>query len=169
LDTALDRSGNRMMRRAHQLKRGEISLDKWRNDMVKELKNLHLWSATAARGGWAQMNMTEFGRVGGRLNRQVVYLERFTQQVASGEQPMDGRFIRRVRDYAHSGRGTYHRADGLLHKQKGYTQEKSVLGVADSCGECVSEDQKGWSAIGSLTPIGSRQCLTRCHCSMEYR
>ena len=41
--------------------------------------------------------------------------------------------------------------------------------VVHNCDECVSEAARDWVPIGEEVPIGERQCLTHCHCSLEYR
>lgn len=52
---------------------------------------------------------------------------------------------------------------------RGYVEERSVLGIADHCDGCLAEAGKGWRPIGTLLPIGGRDCKARCRCHFEYR
>lgn len=169
LDVALQREANDMRALADRLRDGRITVAQWQRQMRQQMKSLHIYSATIANGGAAQMGPRQYGRVGAVLKKQYRYLDRFAGQIARGEVPLDGRFMQRVDLYAHAGRVTYTTEDGRVHKAAGYREERSVLHVADHCNECMDEAQRGWVSIGTVTPPGSRQCLSRCHCTMEYR
>lgn len=168
LDFALRNAQREMRTLAQSLRSGNISLAQWQARMRVIAKNVHLYSAAAARGGFAGMRAADYGSVGARLRFQYKKIDEFAAQIARGY-PLDGRFLSRVDLYAQSGRSTYHTFDGRMHKASGYIEERYYLGVADHCGECVAIQDAGWQPIGSLTPIGSRQCLSRCACSVEYR
>lgn len=169
MDKALDEAASRMRDMSDALRQGKMSLPKWQNAMRREMKNIHLWNAAGARGGWAQMSAADFGRLGPAMKRQYQYLERFAVQIEQGL-PLDGRFLRRAEMYAEAGRGTYHQVDELAHRERGHTQERNILDAgAESCGECEDESSRGWVPIGELVPIGGRTCKTRCRCFIEYR
>lgn len=169
IDQALVNAERRIAGATEALRTGRLGLAPWERLMREEIKNVHLYNAAAARGGWAQMTQADYGRVGQAVRRQYEYLERFGNQIASGRVVPDGRFMMRARSYAQAGRSTYHMTDRRVHRERGFTEERSLLGIADHCDECVSEEGRGWVRIGDITPIGSRQCLSRCRCSIEYR
>lgn len=168
LDTALMREQRKISRLAIELRTNRITINQWQLAMRTATKNVHLYSAAAARGGFAQMRKSDFGRVGAALRKQYTYIDRLAGEIGGGL-PLDGRFLSRVQLYAQSGRSSYVDHDMRLHRDLGYGEERSHLGVADHCDECVAADAMGWQPIGSITPIGSRQCLSRCKCSMSYR
>lgn len=163
------RSQQRLMRRlAQDVRAGRITIQQWQRGMRAALKDIHIYSAAAARGGFAQLTARDYGGIGARLRTQYTYLDRFAGEIEAGL-PLDGRFQQRVELYAESGRSTYHEFDRREHQRGGFTEEHSFLGIADHCDECVAEEERGWVPIGELVPIGSRQCLGRCHCRIEYR
>ena len=56
------------------------------------------------------------------------------------------------------------------HKDAGFDEERSVLDEgALHCADCPAEAAKGWVPVGELTPIGERECMTKCRCSIEFR
>ena len=169
MDEALDEAATRLRGHAEALRTGRLSLPEWQNLMRREMKEIHLWNAAGARGGWAQMSAADFGRLGPAMKRQYRYLERFARQVEQGL-PLDGRFLRRAEMYAEAGRATYHQMDELVHRERGYDQERNILDpAAEHCSECEGETARGWVPIGELVPIGGRECRTRDRCHIEYR
>jgi hypothetical protein len=88
------------------------SLDVWLVSMREAVKDANLYSAAAARGGWAQMTPADFGRVGRAVRDQYAYLDRFAADIADVDNPLtlDGRFLARVGLYAGSGRNSFTRS-----------------------------------------------------------
>lgn len=169
-EKAIDATKADMRRVSTALQNGEISVAEWRGEMMRYVKRVHVAESCAARGGWAQMSQADWGAVGGRIKRQYQYLENFAQEIHSGKYAVTGgNFLNRVDMYADAGRGTYERTVTKLMTDRGYTEERNVLGVADHCPECLAETARGWVPIGTLIPIGNRICLTNCHCEKEYR
>lgn len=114
------------------------------------------------------MTQSDYGRVGGMVVKQYRYLQRFAEQIEAGL-PLDGRFVRRAKMYAESGRSTYHaalRAEMIVRRK---SEERSRLAPADHCPECVDEHNKGWGRIGHIKLIGTRECRSNCKCFAEYR
>lgn len=168
LDGALQRAQTRFVGIANDLRESRISLTEWERRMREAVKDVHLYSAAAARGGWAQMSAADFGRVGRIVRDQYTFLNRFAADIASGA-PLDGRFLQRVELYAQSGRRTFHLTERFLARARGMTEERSVLHPAEHCAVCVAEAARGWVPIGQLIPIGERTCLSRDQCSLEFR
>lgn len=169
LDNALANNGKVVRDLTRQLQEGRITLAAWQTGMAREIKNVHLYSAAAARGGWAQMTAADYGRAGQRIEVQYRYLMGFAEQIASGEQPLNGRAIQRAVMYSEAGRNTFHRVEREEMEVRGMTEERSILHANDSCEGCLEQDAAGWQAIGEAVPIGERDCLTRCRCTMDYR
>jgi hypothetical protein len=154
---------------ADELRAGAITTDEWLAAMRENIKAVHLYSGAAAKGGWAELDNADFGRIGREIRDQYAYATRFAEQIADGTQPLDGRFGQRVELYAQSGRATYHAVERERERDAGKSEARSVLHPADHCGECIEQADLGWQPLDDFVPIGARQCLSRCHCSAEYR
>jgi hypothetical protein len=137
-----------MLALAEQLRTNQISLDAWLLEMRTLVKDVHLYSAAAAKGGWAQMAQADYGRVGQIVRKQYDYLDVFANDIANGL-PLDGRFLRRVALYGEAGRATYHDVEALEMDVRGMDEERNVLHPADHCGDCVEMTRLGWVKRGS--------------------
>jgi ferredoxin len=137
--------------------------------MAREIKSAHLASAALAKGGFAQMAPADYGRVGARLKEQYRFLNRFASQIESGQQGLNGQLPIRSEMYIQAARATYHATERREMEQRGVEEERSILGAADHCPDCLQEADKDWQLIGTLIPIGDRICLTRCACVFDYR
>jgi hypothetical protein len=168
LDAALDSAGERMAALSTQLQSGAIDLITWQIRMAREVKNVQLYSAAAAKGGWAQLSLADLGRVGQSVRAQLEYLNDFAREIRTGKQALSG-ILGRVRLYAQSGRPTYHRTERAEMQVRGYDQERSVRYAGDSCVGCVREAAREWVPIGALVPVGQRTCRSNCRCMVAYR
>lgn len=168
LDAALDKAKLRGRVLATQLQAGKVSLQEWEEGMRQVVKEVHLYSAAVARGGWAQMSYTDFGNVGPTLRFQYQKLNAFAAEIAAGY-PLDGRFLQRTDLYLLSGRTSFHKQDEVVQREAGKREERNLLRARDYCHGCLAESGRGWVPIGSLVPVGQRTCLSRCKCFVEYR
>jgi hypothetical protein len=153
---------------AAELRTGDITGDEWLAEMQARVKDVHLYNAAAAKGGWAQLTEDDLAVVGREVRRQYTYLNRFADQIDHGL-VLDGRFLARVELYAEAGRGTFEAITGDMMAARGKTEEHNVLHPAEHCQGCLDETDRGWVPIGELVPIGARDCLGRCKCTMAYR
>ena len=154
---------------SQSLQAGAISLADWQLEMMTLIKTTHSATAMMASGGWQQMTQATWGRVGAVVKREYQFLREFAKAVFSGQQKLDGTFVRRAILYGQQGRGTYYSLTNVAMAGRGFDQERSILNPADHCDECVAEEAKGWQPIGQMVPIGRRQCRANCRCSVEYR
>lgn len=177
-DTMLNRALERVIRSgaenmrtvSEQLQAGTISLSDWQQRMAAEMKPLHTGAAAFGRGGWGQMSQSDWGWTGSEIRRHYGYLRRFAEDIATGRQALDGRLVARATMYAEAARGTQRGMQRRMAQKIGRTEELNQLGAADQhCAECVACSARGWVPIGTLPPPGSRTCLSRCHCSLEFR
>jgi hypothetical protein len=169
LDNALKNNGTLLRDLTQQLRDGRISIADWQTAMAREIKNVHLYSTAAARGGWANMTPTDYGRAGQRIEAQYRFLRGFAEDVASGKQPLNGRALQRAVMYSEAGRNTFHHVERREMEVRGMTEEHSRRHPADGCEECIEQEELGWQPIGEAVPIGERLCLTKCRCTMDYR
>lgn len=148
---------------------GRLSLADWQFQSMQAIKSGHLISLALAKGGWNNLDQSDYGWVGQRIRGQYAYLRDFAGQIASGRQPLTPMVLARSELYAEAARQTHRAAQRRAAQQRGLEQEKNQLGAADHCPGCLGETSRGWVPIGTLVPCGSRSCLARCHCSLTYR
>lgn len=168
IDTALERESGSALLLSQKLRNGTISLNAWRAEMRAMIKNVHIYDAAIAKGGFAQLTAADYGRIGQIVRGEYGFLEGFARDLASGKQALDGRFTERAKQYAQAGRKTYHQTERAVMRAAGYTTEFNKLGIAEHCGGCLAETARGHVPIGSLVPIGDRQCRRKCRCSLGY-
>ena len=126
----------------------------WRNEMMQEIKMSHLANAAAAKGGWDQMSQADYGRAGQAIRAQYDYLNKFAQQVADGEQKLDGTLTRRAQMYAEAGRDTYEATVKAERKKRGLMQVRSVLHPGRPLPGVFRRDGKGLCGHRSKTTNG---------------
>lgn len=168
IDKILDQEARNARDLALGLRNGDISLEAWRASMRDVIKNVHLMDAAAAKGGWAQLTADDFGRVGAIVKKEYMFLENFSRGIASGRIPLDGRVVVRAQMYAQAGRDTYHQVQRATMTKAGFRFERNVLHAADHCGGCLGETARGIVKIGQLIPIGRRDCLRNCRCTLDF-
>lgn len=171
LDTALEAAGKRIDALATQLRTRTIDLISWEVAMRREVKNVALYSAAAAKGGWAQMSDADYGRVGQYVQTQYRYLRGFAQRIQTGKQPLDGRLNSVAALYAEGGRPLYHRMEIAEQRVRGMNERRNVPSDTDGCDGCVEATAAGWVPIddADIAEIGERDCRTRCRCEWEFR
>lgn len=171
LDTALDNATKRVDALATALRSGRIDLISWEVAMRREVKQVALYSASAARGGWAQMSDADYGRVGQHVRSQYQYLRGFAQDVQKGVTPLNGRLNNRAALYGQNGRALYHRMEVADQRLRGMTERRNKKSPRDACEGCLSATAAGWHPIDSksVPEIGARNCGNRCRCRWEFR
>lgn len=151
-----------------QLLDGKLTLVEWQEQMAFNLKMQALASAALAKGGWAQMTASDFGRVGAELKKQYAYLQRFALDIQNGKISFDGRILTRADLYTERARGTFEDVRREMARQAGFDRERRVLGIADHCPDCLDAAARGWQEIGTLPAIGDSVCRQHCHCRFEF-
>lgn len=151
-----------------QLLDGKLTLAEWQEQMAFNLKMQALASAALAKGGWAQMTASDYGRVGAELKKQYAYLQKFALDIQNGKISFDGRILTRADLYAERARGTFEDVRREIARQAGFDRERRLLGVADHCRDCIVEANKGWQPLGTLRAIGDSICKSNCHCNFDF-
>jgi hypothetical protein len=169
VDQVADAASERMAQAAGRLLGGSLSLAEFQAEMMRTAKLAHVATATIAHGGKARMGFSEYGAVGREIRSQYEFLRTFTDQVASGEQPLNGGLTARARQYGQASRVTFEREYGRDQQRRGYQSCRNVLHAGESCSGCKAQTARGWVAIGSLIPVGSRTCRGNCRCEIRYR
>lgn len=169
LDTVGDAAAIRMNLLSEQLINETITLTEWQAGMMEQIKISHTAATAAANGGWAQVSQSDWGSAGAAIKEQYKYLQNFANQIASGEQPLDGRFMVRSDMYGDAARGTFEDIRYKAVEADGYEEEIRILEPgADHCDGCV-EQAGHWEPLGTLDEIGDEECGVRCKCNKKYR
>lgn len=80
-------------------------------------------------------------------------------------------FVARVESYADSVHHAAQNANRATAIRQGvFKVERLIMGVpkTEHCDECPADAAKGWVPIGTLKPIGARQCENHCLCHYQY-
>jgi hypothetical protein len=147
--------------------------------MAGEIKNLHTSAAMAGAGGMAAMTPQDYGRVGARLRFEYERLAQFARDLKD-RQFTAGALMARVDMYVNAASASHEaaRRDGAV--RNGFDEERNLLGASERhCSAkdrknatrpgCVEETARGWVAIGMLSPVGHRLCISNCACSLDFR
>ena len=170
LESVMEQSALNMNAISQQLLNGEISLASWQSSMMQEIKLAHTAAAASANGGWAQMTQSDWGFTGRLIRTQYEHLERFAQQIADGEQALNGQILFRADLYGQAARGTYESQRQRLEAANGMEEEINDLEKdGANCEGCLAQTELGWVPIGTLDPIGSQECKANCRCERRYR
>lgn len=169
LDRAIA-SGRREARvLGEQLRAREIPLGDWQVGMERLVKSTQINAIAGSRGGWHRWTSDDYARAANAIRRQHKYLQNFAEEVKSGKQRLDGTLVRRAGMYPEAARATYENDSREHSPPPEYSQERRVRHASDSCAGCVEEAARGWVERGTLSPIGSKECLTMCKCRFAYR
>lgn len=155
-------------RLAQQLMNGDITIDEFESLMSESIRDAAAAMALAVFGPrWMEYSYAQ-AAYADYLARELGWLAQFVSGLRSGTILMDGNVIRRAAMYGFSAYVLFEALQGLWASQQGYTHEENVLGWAEHCNGCLVETGKGIVPIGSLAPIGTRDCLSNCRCRILY-
>lgn len=168
VDTVIDAQRGKTAALTERLRTGQLPLHEWEAQLHADLKALHVAIGTVAYGGTAQMSPAFYGFLGSELKKQYGYANAFAQQIAAGQQRLDGTLGARADLYPEAARGTYYAVLTRQAARRGATQARRVLRAAEHCAGCATEAAKAWVPLGSLAPLGSQACRSRCRCQVEY-
>jgi hypothetical protein len=170
LDTVVDKSSKaRLIELGKQLQSKAISIPEWYTRSIPLIKQGHSQAAATAAGGMNNLTPSQRGYLGSRLRSEYGYFRQLALDVESGAVKLDGRFLDRLGMYADAAIPTHEEMKRRLEMDAGMKEERNILGSAKHCSECEAETAKGWVEIGTLKAIGSRKCLSKDRCRMEFR
>ena len=170
VDQVADAASDIMADVTERLRRGELRLAEWQVEMMRTVKQAHVAAGVAAQGGRLQMTPSAFGFLGSEIKEQYRYLRDFANAIEAGTVSLDNRLVvARAAMYGQHTRVTYEAIRARDAQNRGYVMERNVLHAQESCAQCVSLARLSWVDVGSLPPIGSRTCLSRCRCTISRR
>jgi hypothetical protein len=92
-------------------------------------------------------------------------------QIFIGPAPITAnQFIARAESYGATVWGDAQEIARASYAREGvFDEERLVLGDAEHCQGCIDDNARGFVPIGTLAPIGSRECRQNCRCHFSYR
>lgn len=174
LDRVLDGLSKDVDTLTNSFKSGQISLEKYKLEVMQKIKTANLAGAAMERGGWFQMTQSDFGRTGQIVRREYGFWVKRIKEIVSGKQKLDGTLNVRAKMYMQQGRDTFYIFSDLTMEQGGFDESLNVLNAKESCdgsGSCVEQTSYGWIRIDDdrRIQIGQRICRSNCRCNYQYR
>ena len=153
---------------ASAFSQGQISLPTWYLESTDQIRAAHRAVSMIAAGGKTRMAQREWGQVGGRLRSELSYFDAFSNQL--GDMELGAAFEARAASYGQAVYATHAQALGKRHEKDGTaaTESNELDAGAAHCDGCLEAEAAGEVPIGTLTPIGSRECGSRCRCRLVY-
>lgn len=148
---------------------GDIDLSEFQRQAEKEIED-GIWDAALLLVGPLIYSLSAMlNTILELIRRQKEWLARLVADILSGRQAVDGTLLRRIAMYSGSGWSALQELSRQLAYMSGKREERNILGIAEHCAGCVVETGKGWVPIGTLVPVGERDCLSNCMCEIEFR
>lgn len=172
----VDRQSNRLAtklnRNADLLTNGAISLARFHELMIEDMKLAHLQMASLGAGGRANMDEVQLGAVGNRLRQEYRLLRNFVVQIGRGELS-EAQIKARASLYGQSSAAAFYKAEQIIRVKGGAREARRTLDPSpsvDHCPQCPALSQGVWLPVDQVVPPTRRcQCRSRCRCRIEYR
>lgn len=170
VDQVADAASRNMVDLSQRLRMGTITVQDWERGMRQTIKINELAQVMAAHGGRNAMRPEDYLFAARNIKDQYRYLQKFTAEIVSGEQPLNGRMIARSALYGQHGRTTYENTR-LRDAEQGDTPMlvRNVLHAQEHCAGCVAATAMGFVPIEQMPPLGSRDCLANDRCTLTYK
>lgn len=167
-EVLLTRASRLIADTASALRAGRISPLEMRRRVVPIITDIHWDAALIPFGPRESMSLAARVETERLLDEQLRYLANVEREVALGAQPRDGTLRVRLEMYASAGWAALQSLYRVWASGNRYQYEENILGVAEHCEGCIAETARGRVPIGTLVPIGQRDCLSNCHCRLAF-
>lgn len=145
-----------------------VTLEDWEQQTAGHLKQLHVWTYLLGKGGQANLDQSDYGKLGLRLSYEYGYLRGFSEKIRE-DGMSEAQFLARLELYINKANGTRQIAVQASHKQEGYIWERRYLRAVENCKSCISYSAMGWQPLGSLPPPTERcECQANCKCYFRF-
>jgi hypothetical protein len=155
---------------AEQLKSGAITVPQWESSMRDFLRTEYEAALILAKGGRDNVTFSDWGYEGSLLKKQYAYLSNFAKEISANPAAwMNGRLNARMNMYGESAYSALEDFRAREAAAQGCDEEENELGGADNnCDGCLEENGKGRVPIGALVPVGARDCISNCRCTIKF-
>jgi hypothetical protein len=165
LQTSIKDSQTRVRALTTQFKEGALSLPEWQIAMRDEVKLIHTLAGVSARGGWAEMSQSDWGRIGQMTRFHYERLNKWGLQIEQGLRVNVGR----ADLYAKAANTTFWNFFAQMQGMAGAVKAVRVINAKESCAGClaIAGVEMTIEVLLEKHPIGSKECQVNCRCSIE--
>lgn len=149
-----------------RLLNNEISLSEWMESFAQNIKTATIQSYTLGKGGEARLNQTDYGIIGNHLRSVYGYFRMFGVDISQGRLSKE-QIIARSNLYFNQLHSVEIKGQDRAHIQDGFQFEENIPN-GENCPGCLRATSLGVVPIGTLTPIGSRDCQSNDRCTKRY-
>jgi hypothetical protein len=168
LDKAIDESAQAARELGDKLVARDTSMERWLSGMEASTLGSHGTAAALAVGGWDNMTQENRDVLSGPLQLHLLKLEQLALGIAAGLILLNRSITSRSAMYVKAAVSTYEVVVSVKARTE-FAEEMSTLHATESCDGCIGEAAKGWVPVGTLIPIGERECGVHCRCTLQYR
>jgi len=168
IERTVARAENRLRLLGRRLTQGKLTLPEWQIASREEIKLLHIATHAVGKGGWQNMTLADWGRVGADIRTQYAYHNRFARDIEAGRAAL-GQLEFRAGLYAKPARNGFHNNRLREEVAIGAKECRRILNASESCSACTFWAAKGWIPVTEQPEIGSLVCKAFCKCTVEYR
>lgn len=172
IDTLAERMKANLGFIAEQHRAGKINLAEWVIQTGEEIRNAHRAVAIIAAGGKDNMTPSDWGFVGAQIRRELQYLNGFANAIENRPEnsTLTTAFVSRAKSYGAAIYETYEKAKARRITRQGQadTEANFLEPGAEHCADCLEATAQGRVPLGTLTPIGDRECGSKCRCRIIY-
>lgn len=166
VDIAVDENKAKLKKLAEQFIK-DRKLEEFTTQAEPLIRKAHSGVAQIASGGSEQMTPSLRGKLGSKVKFELDHFKQFWLGIERGELS-DAEILSRIGMYADSPIGTYEGVRLAVMIDAGFTEALNILNEgANHCTECPGI--VGWIKLEKFKPPGSRSCMSRCRCGVEYR
>lgn len=193
VDAVVEDARSEVASLGRQVAAGEITVAEWQRQVATVVKEMHVATAAAGAGGFANMTGGDIAELQRLLQFTITRLEGFAQDIARGFTTVvvrgeqidsltgevqqvtiiravtEAAIVARSEMYAAAGRGGFENIRRAKAFEAGLTEERRILHSRDHCKTCVEEAAKLWQPIGTLRELGDSECLVNCLCTWAFR
>jgi hypothetical protein len=171
LDNIITDASGKTIATTRSLTDGKMALRVWLIQM-RDILVQSLAAGTMALAGREELSEPEKTAWVSETNLQYGYLVQWFRQIKEGSQQFNQAMVGRPDLYARAIWAVAWRvwvagkiADDSHGELKPYG--KRSLGISEHCGDCIDWAQLPWLPLEEVPPIGTSECGSRCHCTIE--
>lgn len=172
IDNLAEKTKENLGRIAEEHRAGKINLADWVIQTGEEIRNAHRAVAIIAAGGRDNMTPSDWGFVGSQVKRELQYLNGFANAVENrpADSTLTTAFVSRAKSYGAAVYETYGKAMArrIVRQGQADTEQNELEPGAEHCADCLDATAQGRVPLGTLTPIGDRECGPKCRCRIIY-
>ena len=166
VDDERSKAGEEIREVTDQLLEDE-DISRWEDAIVVILFGLLLGAYGLGKGGREQISASDVAFLQSRLRNQFTFLRGFGEAILQAT--LTPNQIRaRAGYYASDSAIGYTEGFRSGYQAAGWRWELNVLSAVEHCPGCLDAAAQGWQPIGTLPPLGTRECRFNEQCSWQF-